>query len=227
MVFTVAGPVIMSFEDRIRFKEKWTKAFASMLFPAIFFILWDVFFTANGIWSFNEEYHLGLEILHLPLEEYLFFIAVPFACLFIMENVWLWFGERDGYDSRPVTLTLIVLLAALAIIFYDRVYTFSTFTLLGIALIYYEYYEKVTWLNRFYVGWLVCLIPFFIVNGILTYLPVVIYNNEQNMGIRLGSIPFEDIFYGMLLMLLVSAYYFESGKGEAGNELYVSEGLPS
>ena len=62
----------------------------------------------------------------------------------------------------------------------------------------------------------VLLIPFFFVNGILTgsglQEPVVWYNNAENSGIRLFTIPVEDVFYGFELILLnIFLYeYFKS-----------------
>ena len=49
------------------------------------------------------------------------------------------------------------------------------------------------------------MIPFFLVNGILTGSfiqdEIVWYNNTANLGLRIGTIPIEDFFYAMLLLL--------------------------
>jgi lycopene cyclase domain-containing protein len=65
------------------------------------------------------------------------------------------------------------------------------------------------WLSRifrvFWVSYIVLLIPFFIVNGILTGTgieqEVVWYNDAENMGIRALTIPVEDFFYGLLMIV--------------------------
>ena len=69
-------------------------------------------------------------------------------------------------------------------------------------------------MGRFFLAYFISLIPFLICNGILTALPVVIYNNSENMNIRLYSIPLEDTLYGLSLMLLpiLIMDYFKSKK---------------
>ena len=57
----------------------------------------------------------------------------------------------------------------------------------------------------------ILLIPFSIVNGLLTGTliknQVVWYNNNENLSIRLGTIPIEDIFYALLVLLMVMIGY--------------------
>jgi len=46
---------------------------------------WDVLVTARGHWSFNPAYVLGLNILGMPLEEWLFFVVLVFVSIFTYE----------------------------------------------------------------------------------------------------------------------------------------------
>ena len=97
-----------------------------------------------------------------------------------------------------------------------RLYTSSTFISLAALLPIMRYGLKVKWLPKFASIYLVILLPFFIVNGILTGTgleePIVWYNNEENLGIRLLTIPVEDVFYGFELLLL-NVFLYEKLKG--------------
>ena len=66
-------------------------------------------------------------------------------------------------------------------------------------------------MGKFYFAFGILLVPFLIVNGILTGSfideEVVRYNDQENVGLRLGTIPLEDVFYGMLLMVMPIAIW--------------------
>ena len=103
-----------------------------------------------------------------------------------------------------VTLASILLLVSVANI--HKGYTSVTFILLASLLLFLIWQKHTKYMGRFYFSFLVIMLPFLIVNGILTGTfiedEVVWYNNDENLGIRLGTIPIEDVFYGMLMLLL-------------------------
>jgi lycopene cyclase domain-containing protein len=63
----------------------------------------------------------------------------------------------------------------------------------------------------FWVSFLIILIPFTIVNGVLTGIatdqPVVWYNDNHNLGIRFFTIPLDDFIYNLALILLNVTIY--------------------
>lgn len=65
------------------------------------------------------------------------------------------------------------------------------------------------------MAYVISLIPFLIVNGVLTGTgidgEIVWYNKLHNMGLRLVTIPIEDTIYS-LLMLLITTHVFEALK---------------
>lgn len=211
---TILFPVLLSFDSRIRFYKSWKFIFPGLIITGILFLVWDHLFTILDVWSFNPDYVIGAYILNLPVEEILFFITVPFACIFIYECL-NFYIKRDLLKdfTRFVSMLLIVLSITLILVFYDRVYTLITFGLLLVTLCFVEFIQKAN-LGRFYLAFFVSLLPFYIVNGILTSIPIVMYNDAENMALRIGTIPFEDHFYSMS-MLLINIRFFEYFKSES------------
>ena len=66
----------------MRFIKWWKTVFLSIIIVAIPFIIWDVIFTQKGVWGFNALYHLEINLFVIPIEEVLFFICIPYACIF-------------------------------------------------------------------------------------------------------------------------------------------------
>lgn len=218
---TISVPLLRSFESKVAYYKSFPALFKGIAIVGTFFIVWDIAFTEMGIWGFTPDYLSGVYLFGLPLGEYLFFITVPFSCVFIYEVLQYFFPK--GLLSAKVANLLSILLTTLCLVLFalniTKWYTATTFSLLAVAIIYVTWIAKVQWLRLFYQAYAVALLPFFIKNGILTgsFLKsqVVWYDNTQNLGIRLGTIPMEDIFYGMLLILGV-VYFYEQGRTKQG-----------
>ena len=206
---TIFFPIVLSFDKRVAFFKSWRFIFPGLLITGLLFLFWDYLFTIYGVWSFNPEYIIGFNILNLPIEEILFFITVPFACIFVYECL-NYYVKTDLLKrfSSPISYILIAFSGLMVVLYYDRVYTLITFGLLAVVLIITEFIVKSTIMSRFYLAYLVSLIPFYLVNGLLTSIPIVMYNDAENMAIRVGTIPLEDHFYS-LSMLLINILLFE------------------
>ncbi len=208
---SIIGPLALSFDKKVAFHTKWKNLFKAMLLPALFYIIWDMVFTKQGVWSFNEEYITGIKLYNLPIEEVLFFFIVPYCCVFIYECVRVYFSkiENTAFASLLLKLTGVVLLV-IAIFFHEREYTFFTFFFNGIFIFIIfslkKYFASFN-IAAFLISYLIILVPFLIINGLLTSIPVVLYNNKENLNLRIYTIPFEDIFYGMLLVMMNIAGY--------------------
>lgn len=206
-LFSISLPLIFSFYSPSPFYKKWKHLWVAILIPAIVFIVWDEWFTQVGVWGFNPRYLTGIYLGSLPLEEVLFFICIPYACVFTYHALnYLIKKDYLGPYQKSITLFLVGLLITTGALNYSNRYTIVTFFSLALFLLVLLYGLKVNYLGRFYLAYFFILIPFFLINGILTGSfideQVVWYNDAENMGLRMGTIPFEDTFYGMLLILM-------------------------
>jgi lycopene cyclase domain-containing protein len=113
----------------------------------------------------------------------------------------------------PLNAILFVFFLGVTILNIDRTYTAVNY---GIAtfLIGLQFFLKThkTYLFHFYTAYALSLIPFFLVNGVLTSMPVVGYNNEENLALRIYTIPVEDFAY-LVNLLLMNLNIYEWLKG--------------
>ena len=185
----------------------WKSIFPSLIIIGSVYITADILFVKYGIWGFNPAYHLNLLLFGLPLEEWLFFIVIPYASIFI-HYVFVSYYPNLMLSNTFVRIfsgILILVLLLVIILNHEKTYTLFNFSLLILALIL-ALFDKTRLLNRFYITFLIILIPFFIVNAILTgtfiHGEVVWYNNSAILGIRLLTVPIEDTGYTFSLILL-------------------------
>lgn len=204
---SLSVPFIFSFHPKLKFYKYWKSLFIAILISMLFFIPWDVLFTINGIWGFNDDYFLGITLFSLPIEEWLFFICIPYACVFTHYALLYYLPnlKLKIITTKIISYLLITILGLLSIYNYDKWYTLINFTLASILLLIVVK-NNIELLSSYYLTFLVMLIPFFIVNGLLTGSfienEVVWYNQAENLNIRFFTIPVEDTIYAFTLILL-------------------------
>ena len=201
-LFTLACPLVLSFEKRVQYFRHWKNAFLAALVIAVPFLIWDVLFTSWGFWGFNKDYLIGVEFLGLPLEEYLFFIVVPFACTFIYVVCRHYFNSDSlRWFNRLFLFAIPAYGLILPLIGGIGYYTLSVEISSALVLFWMLLSPRVTHIA---IAFLFSLIPFLFINGILTgsFLdtPVVWYSEAQKVTPRIFTIPMEDVLYSFTLI---------------------------
>ncbi|HLP14076.1 MAG TPA: lycopene cyclase domain-containing protein [Flavobacteriales bacterium] len=220
-IAAISGPLFLSFDKKVNFIRQWKFAFAAILCMMLIFIPWDSIFTYYGIWGFNEKYTLGPRYAYLPIEEWLFFPATHFAVVFMYECLNTYIKKDVLARSYKFMLCLFILIGLIVAIFYPS-QLYSSLKMGGAAVLTFVvlFFWNPKWLSRFTLCFLVSLLPFFIMNSILTgsFLdePIVWYNPHHIFNIRIGTIPVEDIFYNLFMLLTTFCFYhwFKSWKND-------------
>ncbi len=219
--FTVIICFLFSFHPKIKFHRHFKAFIMASFLVAVFFIAWDVWFTKIGVWWFNDKYLIGSRLFGLPVEELMFFICIPFSCVFTYFCLDKFFKlDWNPALEKIFVIVFIVILLCLSIVFEDKIYPFITFLTSAISLFTLYFILKVSWLGKASLIYLILMPGFLAVNGILTGTgldsPIVNYNPEQIIGIRIFTIPIEDSIYGyeMILWNLYFFYHFKSKESE-------------
>lgn len=223
---SISIPLLYSiFEKDFHFIQYFKKVIIAITMIAIPFLIWDAFFTEMGVWGFNADYHLSLEILGMPIEEWMFFFCIPYACIFTHEVLKFYLPNYKLSRKNTINLSVFLLLVITILLVFNLGKWYTTVNFVWfILLLSYSLKNQIIALQSYFPSFLIILIPFFIVNGVLTGSfienPVVWYNNEENIGVRLFTIPLEDVFYAFNLLFSIQLIF---NLLSAKNEVHVTE----
>lgn len=195
----LAIPLLLSFDRRVAFFRRWPSVLASIAVVGLAYLAWDVLATARGDWFFSERYTGAIRIGGLPVGEILFFVTVPFSCLFLYEVIGAYWGDKLWRIPRPLWLVPAAVLILGAVVYRAQPYTLwvlvSAAVFLLLALLTPLLSRRQFWIYLAISG-----VAFLITNGVLTALPVVSYNEAAIWGARAYTIPVEDFFYCFSLL---------------------------
>ena len=205
----IAGPIISQLSRQIKHVSRWQLKLLTSGIIMIPYVIWDAL-VAGSHWWFNEAYTLDFRLLGLPIEEWLFFITVPFGCLLVWETL----PHTDRWLVRLESLRHVrtVLYAALP----AGVWVFSTgkqytglvlfsFGLVGLVDMLLSVDLLLRPKTYLYLAIVCgCILVF---NGYLTARPIVLYGEAYQIGFRILTIPVEDFGYGFTLMLFNTMLY--------------------
>jgi lycopene cyclase domain-containing protein len=197
----LAAPLALSFDRKVRFVRRWPAVLASALLIVLVYGIWDAWMSSRGDWAFNPRYAGPARWLWLPPGEWLFFLVVPFSCLFIYEVVRAYLPEKQWRLPAAWWLAPITALLALAVAYREQNYT-STVLLSCAAFLAYAavLLPELLGSRHFWLGLLATYVPFLIFNGLLTALPVVLYSPRAIWGVRLYTIPLEDFLFSFSML---------------------------
>lgn len=206
LVASIFVPFVLSFDKKLQFYRQWKYLLPSIILIALFYIAGDIYFTKIGIWGFNRDYLSSIFIFHLPIEEWLFFIAIPYASIFLHDVLHVYFPNFKiaNHTSKRLSIFLFVIALIVLLLNLDKAYT-AYIMCVFLIVITLSYFDTTATVSRFYCTYLIILIPFLLVNGVLTGAftadPVVWYNHAENLNIRFITIPIEDFVYGFTMLL--------------------------
>ena len=204
----IAVPVWYTPDKRTAYYRRLPALGLSIAVVSTCYLLWDILVTARGEWSFNSKYLTGVQILNIPIEEVLFFITVPYSCLFIYEVVLYATKSSKFRVPASVVITVILALIAASLAFHPQGYTAKALASCGFFLTIALLLDRPLIQSKQYWIWLaICYVPFMIINTVLTALPVVEYNSKAIWGLRFGTIPLEDFFYNYAMLSFYLLFY--------------------
>ena len=136
LIISIIFPLTLSFDRKVAFYRHWPALFPSLVVTGALFLIFDIYFARQGIWGFNPRYHSGIVIADLPLEEWLFFIVIPYASIFIHYVIIAYFPKAFFSDRTSIIITVVLISVLIlgVIVHLQEAYTLVYFSAMIIVL---------------------------------------------------------------------------------------------
>ncbi len=207
-IIVFSGPFVFGLLKPFYFVHRWMYTLISIIVVGIPFIIWDAIVTGTH-WMFNDQYIIGLKYFNLPVEEWLFFVTVPFACMYTWEMISQRSTDKQIDIMKPIRKWLYVLPVPGMLLFISGLeYTGLVFIFLAIAILVDALLGTDLILQKRFLIYVAMIFGFTLLfNGFLTWRPVVLYGESYQIGLRIFTIPIEDFGYGLSLLYLNTSIF--------------------
>lgn len=192
-----AAAIVLGFEPQIGFNQHWISAVAALLSSGVLFLTWKILAVRHGDWSYNPAYNGRLRVFGLPWSEIFFLTGVPYAALFLFELV----GKFFVQDQLAEVSRLFLVSGSAAFIAAAYIFRRHNFTLL-VCLSLSAFLATLAVGRSYLLGnagvliWygfsLALVLP---IRFLATALPVLRYNTQALLGVRVLTLPVEELFY--------------------------------
>ncbi|RYE38050.1 MAG: hypothetical protein EOP48_27700 [Sphingobacteriales bacterium] len=183
--------------------------FIGALVSAVLMTLINFAFIDQGIMSYRQDALGGRPFNGLP-------IVVPFLkFLLIISGLFLYAYlnktiKMGGFEKYSFAVSNMLLGLCIAFGFFtnSRPYTLTTFVILFLLLIAIEYVGKIRFMGKFYRAFIAFVVPYWLINFILITQNIFAFDAEKRVKFNMGLVPIENIFMGMV-MLLIAVFVYE------------------
>lgn len=211
-VFAIGIPLAFSFTSSTPLYRKWKILWPSLFITAVIFASCDVVLTATGVWGYNPAFIIGMCVYGVPIEAILYFVCLPYFGIYIYFALTRMIEHDYLYNHHElISSALSIVLMVTGIYHLDKAYTGLAFVGLGAFLAFQMIVLKPRYMSRFYFAFPVILIPVMLAElvrtGAFTTKAPVWYNQDETLDLFLGTVPVENIFYSLLLMVLSTTVY--------------------
>jgi len=213
-ILVLAGPLALALRHPQILGGRWGHAALGIVVLGLPYLVWDSWVTGRH-WEFNPSYVLAVRIAKMPISEILFFVTVPFACLFTWRSVFVHWPERV-WPALRIAYPLLWACGLLGAFLFVRGREYTGLTLMALAIVaFWDSRTTRLLLQPRFLAFCGAVIGFTsIFNGYLTARPVVLYGAQYQLDFRIVTIPIEDFGYGLALVWGVISVFEHAGSRE-------------